>query len=543
MNEKKNIERLFQEKFKDFEAVPNKQIWVNIESKLKEKKKRRVIVIPFWWKLTGVAATLLIGFLITNALFFTDSNQINDVVNQDNNVPTNIQTNVKPLVKPLDKGVKSQEEVVNNEAKVINNKSEQNNLSKRSLKSSERDSFKNSDVIVISSKKTEQKNGLVNDFTNKKQKPDSKVYPQSQLNNNQIETANLDKKQNSQQKHNLTEKTFGKNQIVDNNLDNKQNMNLVGSDVEKSSTNQEIKTSKEEKGSKIAVEVKSVNAIKSSEVIVAKNKIQENKNSDTTKIAVVPNALEELLKEKEIQKKSEPKLNRWQVATNVAPIYFSSTTGGSPLDSKFESNDKEFEPSYSYGLGVNYALNKKWNIKTGVNTLAFEYNTNNVVIYQNMNASKIRNVKNNLQGSVLQVENKSATDSPELTLDAGTVKKFDGSLNQKMGYIEIPIEIGYKLIDKKIGVEIITGISSLFLNENSVSAVSSGQSIVIGEANNLNDFHFSGNLGFGFRYRFWKSFNANVNPMFKYQMNTFNTDSGNFKPYLFGLYSGVSYTF
>ena len=543
MNEKKNIERLFQEKFKDFEAVPNEQIWVNIESKLKEKKKRHVI--PFWWKLTGVAATLLIGFLITNALFFTDLNQINDVVNQDNNVPTNIQTNVKPLVKPLDldKGVKSREEVVNNEAKVINNKSEQNNLSKRSLKSSERDSFKNSDVIVISSKKTEQKNGLVNDFTNKKQKPDSKVYPQSQLNNNQIETANLDKKQNSQQKHNLTEKTFGKNQIVDNNLDNKQNMNLVGSDVEKSSTNQEIKTSKEEKGSKIAVEVKSVNAIKSSEVIVAKNKIQENKNSDTTKIAVVPNALEELLKEKEIQKKSEPKLNRWQVATNVAPIYFSSTTGGSPLDSKFESNDKEFEPSYSYGLGVNYALNKKWNIKTGVNTLAFEYNTNNVVIYQNMNASKIRNVKNNLQGSVLQVENKSATDSPELTLDAGTVKKFDGSLNQKMGYIEIPIEIGYKLIDKKIGVEIITGISSLFLNENSVSAVSSGQSIVIGEANNLNDFHFSGNLGFGFRYRFWKSFNANVNPMFKYQMNTFNTDSGNFKPYLFGLYSGVSYTF
>ena len=541
MNEKKNIERLFQEKFKDFEAVPNEQIWVNIESKLKEKKKRHVI--PFWWKLTGVAATLLIGFLITNALFFTDSNQINDVVNQDNNVPTNIQTNVKPLVKPLDKGVKSREEVVNNEAKVINNKSEQNNLSKRSLKSSERDSFKNSDVIVISSKKTEQKNGLVNDFTNKKQKPDSKVYPQSQLNNNQIETANLDKKQNSQQKHNLTEKTFGKNQIVDNNLDNKQNMNLVGSDVEKSSTNQETKTSKEEKGSKIAMEVKSVNAIKSSEVIVAKNKIQENKNSDTTKIAVVPNALEELLKEKEIQKKSEPKLNRWQVATNVAPIYFSSTTGGSPLDSKFESNDKEFEPSYSYGLGVNYALNKKWNIKTGVNTLAFEYNTNNVVIYQNMNASKIRNVKNNLQGSVLQVENKSATDSPELTLDAGTVKKFDGSLNQKMGYIEIPIEIGYKLIDKKIGVEIITGISSLFLNENSVSAVSSGQSIVIGEANNLNDFHFSGNLGFGFRYRFWKSFNANVNPMFKYQMNTFNTDSGNFKPYLFGLYSGVSYTF
>jgi hypothetical protein len=45
------------------------------------------------------------------------------------------------------------------------------------------------------------------------------------------------------------------------------------------------------------------------------------------------------------------------------------------------------------------------------------------------------------------------------------------------------------------------------------------------------------------RYRFLKSFNANLNPMFKYQFNTFSNDSGNFKPYLFGLYTGISYTF
>jgi len=70
MNENKNIERLFQEKFKDFEVIPDEHIWDNIETQLDEKKKRRII--PFWWRLSGVAAALLIGFLITNALFFSN---------------------------------------------------------------------------------------------------------------------------------------------------------------------------------------------------------------------------------------------------------------------------------------------------------------------------------------------------------------------------------------------------------------------------------------------------------------------------------------
>ena len=257
------------------------------------------------------------------------------------------------------------------------------------------------------------------------------------------------------------------------------------------------------------------------------------------------NALEELLKEKEKEskKKAESNLNRWQIATNVAPIYFSSTSGGSPLDSKFVSNNKKYEPSYSYGLGVNYALNKKWSIKTGVNSLAFEYNTNDVVFFQNTNARPIQNVKSNLQGSLIEIQNKSSVITPEVGLNSAVIEKYDGSINQKMGYLEIPLEMSYQLVDKKIGLQIISGFSSLILNQNSVAVQSNGQVITIGEATNLNDIHFSGNVGFGVRYRFLKSFNANFNPMFKYQFNTFSSDSGNFKPYLFGLYTGISYTF
>ena len=85
--------------------------------------------------------------------------------------------------------------------------------------------------------------------------------------------------------------------------------------------------------------------------------------------------------------------------------------------------------------------------------------------------------------------------------------------------------------------------STLFLNENRISLESNGSVLNIGQANNLNDIHFSSNVGLGFKYTFWKSFQANFQPMFKYQINTFSNDSGNFKPYFVGLYSGVSFSF
>ena len=45
MNEKKNIDRLFQERFKDFEAIPNDKVWNKIHDALHEKKKKKVIFI------------------------------------------------------------------------------------------------------------------------------------------------------------------------------------------------------------------------------------------------------------------------------------------------------------------------------------------------------------------------------------------------------------------------------------------------------------------------------------------------------------------
>lgn len=86
MNEMKNIDRLFQEKFKDFEVAPSEQVWDNIESALKEKKRRRVI--PLWFRLSGIAAALLIGMMVVNLFYFDgDKNTKDSIVWDKNNKP------------------------------------------------------------------------------------------------------------------------------------------------------------------------------------------------------------------------------------------------------------------------------------------------------------------------------------------------------------------------------------------------------------------------------------------------------------------------
>ena len=99
------------------------------------------------------------------------------------------------------------------------------------------------------------------------------------------------------------------------------------------------------------------------------------------------------------------------------------------------------------------------------------------------------------------------------------------------------------LSDKKLGVNVIGGFSSFFLSDNELFSDFEGSRTSIGEATNINKVSYSANLGLGFQYKFSKKLNLNLEPMFKYQINTFNNTSGNFTPYFIGVYTGIGFKF
>ena len=102
MSEKKNIDRLFQEKFKDFEAAPPEFVWDNIEEILKEKKKRRVI--PIWVRLGGVAAALILGMLFLSPNFISNNPQKGIVLDNPQTQPAGSQNPIDDVQSPASTG-------------------------------------------------------------------------------------------------------------------------------------------------------------------------------------------------------------------------------------------------------------------------------------------------------------------------------------------------------------------------------------------------------------------------------------------------------
>ena len=83
-----------------------------------------------------------------------------------------------------------------------------------------------------------------------------------------------------------------------------------------------------------------------------------------------------------------------------------------------------------------------------------------------------------------------------------------------------------------------------FLNNNKIFSESeNGTKTLLGKANNINKISYSANFGLGLHYKMTKKINFNFEPMFKYQINTFNNTSGDFKPFFIGVYTGVGFKF
>ena len=93
MSDIKKIERFFEEKFKDFEVNPSPEIWNKIALKLENKKNKKRI-FPIWFKVIGIAASLVIGyFIISN--YSRDDNF--DVINSNTII---VKSEKKSLRKP-----------------------------------------------------------------------------------------------------------------------------------------------------------------------------------------------------------------------------------------------------------------------------------------------------------------------------------------------------------------------------------------------------------------------------------------------------------
>ena len=241
-----------------------------------------------------------------------------------------------------------------------------------------------------------------------------------------------------------------------------------------------------------------------------------------------------------VQIKNE-KDKKWSVGPSISPVYFNTLQKGSPISSDLENNSKTTDEALSYGVKVDYQLSDKFKIQSGVNKVELAYNTKNVNTV--LTSSKLPNHNINTTNSGLHISSSNTTNSSSQESTQLSKSNAEGDLNQSIEYVEIPLEMKYNLFQSRVGLNVVGGFSTFILTNNQVSLVSLNSTTTLGEANNLNAFNFSGNVGFDIDYKINKDWFLNLSPMVKYQFNTFSNSAGNFQPYYFGVYSGINYRF
>lgn len=524
MKNKKNLERLFQEQFKDFNENPPEIVWDAIQEKLQEKEKKRR-VIPIWFRLGGIAALFVLGILGIRSLYdSTDSTLIpaeNPVVIELNNNEEN--------------SILTPQENLKNESEKMSQKNGKNTVEATTNSTEKKSKFENSRQNNYSNQLVNTKEEAVNKNSatdeNLKSTPDKKAEFEKTAQLVSIEKSNSAEKSNKKEGNAFpnvyNQQTIAQSNQIQTNISSAVTIKQNNSNESSAINNQKSEKIKNEKPFELV----------ENPLVQLKKTVDSTQTFAVAEKKVEPNALEELLKEKEEEQKPkvEPKLNRWQISTVVAPVYLGSSSNGSPINAEFANNPKDYNNTISYGLGINYDMNSKFSIRTGVSNLSLSYNTEDVYFYPNINAKGINTLNYSSQGAPINVQ--------DITVNNEIQTVRNGAITQQMNYVEVPFELTYKLLDKKFGIQLISGFSTLILNNNDLMVVSEGFSAQLGEATNLNQVHFSTNVGLGFRYIFWKSFQANFEPTFKYQVNTFSANSGGFQPYFIGLYSGVSYRF
>lgn len=486
MNKKKNIDHLFQEKFDNFELNPRPELWHKIATAKNNKQKR--YVIPFWWKLGGVAAVLMA--LLGIATFFTP----------------NSTTEFQPQLTQSQKESNPSKTIHKSNSPFHQNTNQNNNTQIEAV------------VAKNSTAKTTKKSALQTPplFTKLKQpvtNSKNSIATVIDTNNKKNNQENTLKSQNKSKPNPLPKITEPANPFQDTN-----HLNSVVTTV--NTPNQKKETSTKKDLNKVAQAI-------------------QNKKEDP-----IENTDNPLPSPETIQN------SKWAIAALAAPVYYGNN-GGSSINESFANNTKSGAINSSYGIQVAYNVTNKLKLKTGINNVNLSYNTNGVAFTPTTNAPQIAGIDYGETAQLVSIiDNNSNKDPIQVR---GAINEFSaaaqttietGALVQRLDYFEIPLEAAYTIVDNALNISIVGGISTLFLNNDSIELQSSnGTRTPIGKSTTANNVSFTTNIGVGVQYNISKKIAVNLDPTVKYQLNGFSASGANFKPYVVGLYSGIQYRF
>ena len=530
MKDKKNIDRLFTERFKDFEATPSPEVWDRIKEKLKEEEDDRKL-IPIWWKWAGVAALLVLLITAGKFVFFPDSSTVSTEIVEETPI-TDPQDNNESIVSNAETGEKQSS---SNPATDSQGEAQDSSIDKN---------FDQTDNALTDTDRSPEKSESIIDDRSERLTTKSNQSTRKAIADTQINELNDPDKNNIGE---AADKTTAVAAVSNSQKQANQNTDITTPiETKTKEAVADVNPSQEKLDAQKATSAGAVIAdpsMSTEEAVAVEEKTPEDEK---------PSILDAIEEQNEAiaQNQQQEKKDRWEVTPNLAPVYYNSVASGSSLDPSFADNPQTGDINMSYGVQVGYQIADRLTIRSGVSNVDLGYTTGGVELATGPVSTALRSVDYGDRANVLSAFDR-GTIQPARPGDENnplsnlTPKSTGGNaeVSQNLSYFEVPMELKYELLESRFGISMIGGFSTMILNDNEISVRDGDFRSTIGEANNLNDLSFSTNIGLGFDYKFSKQIRFVVEPMFKYQLNPYSDSSVSFRPYYLGVYSGLSFKF
>ncbi|WP_167619791.1 outer membrane beta-barrel protein [Maribellus sediminis] len=308
--------------------------------------------------------------------------------------------------------------------------------------------------------------------------------------------------------------------------------------------------------------------------VIKQNELAEIRRVEATpgNVEILPESDRVLIAEnvQRLNNKKE-KDNAWIVGAHVSPGY---SAHSSSYSNDYAQNMNEVQnggvSNVGGGISIQYKTNTRLSIESGVyyaqnsqsagasNSLfsapMYDYSAdmnlaadapsyaNNVSVTRDgiaMNSTAgVVKMKGMPAGAEINAKTESLSDSYATTMVS------DGEFSQVFDFIEIPVYLRYKLLDHKFGIDLMGGLSAGMIVGNNAYMENDYGRQNIGTTEDISSVNISGTLGLGFNYDLGRHFSLAMEPRVNYFLNSINTNPDiDYKPYRFGWFTGVYYTF
>ncbi len=257
--------------------------------------------------------------------------------------------------------------------------------------------------------------------------------------------------------------------------------------------------------------------------------------------------------------------DKWGVGTQVSPVYSYrnlEVSDGNTAGSSYYNDLEDGIVTYAGGVNVQYAPLKRLSIQTGLHYSRTGMKVGNAYYAQLderntfMDAGASRQASiNNSTGTIEMPQSLDnaylANEVPlaigelaSISMTTNTLSDANGEILQHFEYLELPVILRYRVVDRRLGFHLLSGLSTNFLVGSKAYYQEDGNKKQIGTTADLKPVNYSGIMGVGVDYSISKRFHINLEPTFRLYLNSINSDSMiKSYPYAIGFYTGILYTF